>query len=68
MISVFDISLVMISLWQNYFFQYTFVQNCEYKIRLAITGGNDMKAGLGHMIVIICMSLYYYAVFIIMNL
>ena len=29
-----------------------------------ITGASDMKVGLSHMIVIICMSMYYFALFI----
>ena len=33
----------------------------------AITGGSDMKAGLSHVIVIICMSLYNYAQFIMVG-
>ena len=44
-------------------FQYTHVQNNEYNIRLAITGACDIKAGLSHMVVIICMSMYLYALF-----
>ena len=43
------------------FFQYTHVQNNDSKFRPAFTGASDMKAGLSHMIVIICMSMYYYA-------
>ena len=31
-----------------------------YKIRLTITGASDMKKVPGHMIVIVCMSVYYY--------
>ena len=39
-----------------------------YKIRLTITNVSDMKAGPGHMIVIVCMSVDYFALFIIMGL
>ena len=52
-ISVFDISLVMIfMILPELLFQYIYVQNNELKIRLTMVA-NDMKTGLGHLIVII---------------
>ena len=68
-ISVFDISLVMIfMILPELLFQYIYVQNNELKIRLTMVA-NDRKTGLGHLIVIICMLIYYYAlhVFIIVD-
>ena len=44
---------------------HTCVKNEQKKI--IILGASDMKAGLSHMIVIICMSMYYYTLFIIVS-